>query len=339
MIKTNEHKTKWKDHFICLSVNIVFVSLCGFAAYIPVIPSVPQDLFLEFILGRLKLIVLAAVIFSGLGFYSTIISIVFSYRFKPVIVKSFWKFIPYTFTVFFMVEVLYLNTLSIEDNKLWDANYVPNISPDLMLLNSQWDLPWFLCAVLNGYLFFFSYKGYMKSFVNVVSNGLTNQFIYPIPPSFEDKDLLEEAERLANTFSSSNREEAANDDSPVPEFEFYAFIYGEGFDYGIIDEGYVVRFLFGDADRIDDLYDGIYFRINETLYIRFDHIMLVDMKELYIVISPVLEALFEKINNKSVKEKLYSYRYPDKGRGYYQINLALETKLRDKFKMKWNSIR
>ncbi|CAM3548249.1 hypothetical protein SPPR111872_06545 [Sphingobacterium prati] len=53
-----------------------------------------------------------------------------------------------------------------------------------------------------------------------------------------------------------------------------------------------------------------------------------------IYLYPVLEALFEKINKKCVKEKLYSYRCPGKPSCYYQIDSALETKLRDKFKMK-----
>ena len=329
MKSTNKHKTKWKDYIVCLSVTIIFVSICGFAAYIPVLVSAPQDLFLAFILDRLKLIVPAAVLFSGIALFLTMWSIVSYYGYKPTKFKAFWTFVPYTLTVFLMAGIFYRNSLPIE--KLFVPSYIRTASPDLTHHNVPWDLMWFLCAVVNGYIFLLQYSPYQKSLFNVIGSELLNKSSYFNPQSIKENDLLEGAESLADTFSASNRKESANDDPPALQYEFYAFIYGEGFDYVITDEGYAVPFLFEDEDTIDDLHGGIYLQINKTLYIRFDHIILFDFEELYIVVSPSLEALFEKINKKSVKEKLYSYRYKDKGRGYYQIDSTLEAKLRSKF--------
>lgn len=331
MKSTNKHKANWKDYSVCLSVTIIFVSICGLAAYIPVFVSAPQDGFLAFILDRLKLIVPAAVLFSGITLILTIWGIVSHYGYKPVKFKSFWTFVPYTLTVFLMAGILYRNSLPIE--KLFIPSYIRATSPDLTHHNVPWDLMWFLCAVANGYIFLPQYSAYRKSLFNVIGSELLNKSSYFNPQIIRENDLLEEAERLANTFSKSNRKESVNDDPATHQYEFYAFIYGEGFDYVIIDEGYAVPFLFEDEDTVDDLHGGIYVQINKTLYIRFDHIMLFDFEELYIVVSPSLEALFEKINKKSVKEKLYSYRYTDKGSGYYKIDSTLEAKLRSKFKM------
>jgi len=61
--------------------------------------------------------------------------------------------------------------------------------------------------------------------------------------------------------------------------------------------------------------------------------MLFDFEKHYIIISPVLEELFDKITKKSVQNKLYSYRCQHKPKNYYQIDPALVGKIKSRFKM------
>ncbi len=333
MIKTKA-KLRWYDYVICIVAGIFVVAICNFAAYIPALRSLPEHLYDKMIVDRINWSLSSATFFYGIWFYFVVIILQSNFKYKPPRNVTLWTVAPYTFASLFMGNGIFNERRSSSAlAEALDEVSISRVDPEIMDFYRQADLKYYLSAILIGYFVLIFFKGYRKRMFAILSAQSKK-----IPKKMkskdrEDKELLDEAQKLANTFANTDKIKSTDPDSEVLDVDFFAFIHGEGFDYVIINEGYAIPFLADDEEPIDAIFEGIFIQINSTLYIRADHIMLFDLEKLYIIISPVLEELFEKINKKSVQSKLYSYRCQHKPKSYYQIEPTLVEKIKSKFKM------
>lgn len=333
MIKTKA-KPRWYDYVICIVTGIFVVAICNFAAYIPALRSLPEHLYDKMIVDRIIWSLFSATFFYGILFYFVVVILRSNFKYKPPRNVTLWAVAPYTLVSLFLGNGIFSEKRSRSASaEALDEVYISRVDPEIMDFYRQADLKYYLVAIIIGYFVLIFFKGYQKRMLAILSAKAKNRTKKPRSKDVEDKRLLDEAQKLANTFADTDKIKSTDPDSEVLDVDFFAFIYGEGFDYVIINEGYAIPFVADDDEPIDAIFEGTFIQINSTLYIRADHIMLFDLEEHYIIISPVLEELFEKITKKSVQNKLYSYRCQHKPKSYYQIAPTLVAKIKSKFKM------
>ncbi|MDF2515919.1 MAG: hypothetical protein K0R59_1215 [Sphingobacterium sp.] len=334
MIET-KGKPRWYDYVICIVTGIFVVATCNFSAYIPALRSLSEPLFDKMIVDRIIWSLFSATFFYGISFYFVVIILQSNFKYKPPRNVTLWTVAPYTLVSLFLGNGIFSERRSRSSAlaEALDEVYISRVDPEIMDFYRQADLKYYLSAIIIGYFVLIFFKGYQKRMLAILSAKAKNPTKKTRSKDVEDKRLLDKAQKLANTFADTDKVKSTDPDSEVLDVDFFAFIYGEGFDYVIINEGHVVPFFNKDDEPLDTIFEGIFVQINRTLYIRADHIMLFDLEKHYIIISPVLEELFEKITKKSVQNKLYSYRCQHKSKSYYQIEPRLVAKIKSKFKM------
>ena len=334
MIET-KGKPRWYDYVICIVTGIFVVTICNFSAYIPALRSLSEPLFDKMIVDRIIWSLFSATFFYGISFYFVVIILQSNFKYKPPRNVTLWAVAPYTLVSLFLGNGIFSERRSRSSAlaEALDEVYISRVDPEIMDFYRQADLKYYLSAIIIGYFVLIFFKGYRKRMLAILSAKAKNPTKKTRSKEREDKELLDEAQKLANTFADTDKIKSTDPDSEVLDVDFFAFIYGEGFDYVIINEGFAIPFLADDDEPIDTIFEGIFIQINSTLYIRADHIMLFDLEKHYIIISPVLEELFEKITKKSVQNKLYSYRCLHKPKSYYQIEPRLVEKIKSRFKM------
>lgn len=333
MIET-KGKPKWYDYLICIVAGILMVAICNFAAYIPALRSLAEPLYDKMIVDRIIWSLSSATAFYGFWFCTVVMIAQLNFKHNPPNDLALWAVVPYTFThLFFGYALFNTGRNSSALGKALDEVYVSRIEPEIMAFYRQADFKYYLSAVIIGYFVLIFFKVYRKRMFAILSAQYKNPAKKTRSKDREDKRLIDEAQKLANTFVEAEKVKSTDPAREIIDVEFFAFIYGEDFDYAIINEGHVIPFLTEDDEPLDTIFEGDFIQINKTLYIRADHIMLFDLEEYYIIISPVLEDLFEKITKKNVQNKLYSYRCLHKPGGYYQIEPTLVAKIISKFKM------
>ncbi|WP_286753532.1 MULTISPECIES: hypothetical protein [Sphingobacterium] len=333
MIKTKSNP-RWYDYFICIVVGIFVVAICNFAAYVPALRSLPQPHYDEMMVDRIIWSLLSATTLYVFWFCVVMVVVQSDFKYRPPHYLILWSILPYILNNLLFGYAIFnqRRNSSVMDEAL-DVVSPYGGESEILAFYQQVDLKYYLSAVIFGYFVLICFKGYRKRMFAILSTESKNLPKKTSSKDIEDKRLIEEAQKLANTFVDAENFKSTDPDSEALDVEFFAFIHGEGFDYVIINEGHAIPFLADDDEALDTSFDGIFIHINSTLYIRADHIMLFDLEKNYIIISPVLEALFEKINKKSVQNKLYSYRCLHKPGGYYQIEPTLVAKIKSRFKM------
>ncbi|PUV26286.1 hypothetical protein [Sphingobacterium athyrii] len=332
MIKTKS-KPRWYDYVICIVAGIFVVAICNFAAYIPALRSLPEQLYDKMIVDRIIWSLSSATFYV---FWLSVVMLVVQsdFKYRPPHNLVLWSVLPYTLTnLLFGYAIFNARRNSSALDEALDVVPMSRDESEILAFYQQADLKYYLSAVIIGYLVLIFFKGYQKRMLAILSAESKNPTKKTRSKDVEEKRLLDEAQKLANTFADTDKIKSTDPDSEVLDVDFFAFIYGEGFDYVIINEGYAIPFVADDDEPIDTIFEGIFIQINSTLYIRADHIMLFDLEKHYIIISPALEELFEKINRKSVQSKLYSYRCQHKPASYYQIEPTLVDKIKSTFKM------
>ena len=332
----NHKKPTWKNYCIYFILIYVCIAIAIFSAYIPVIQSLSGELHDKFLRDRISYALMAGLMFSIIACTATYFTMYPIHLKRPPRKQAlaFWAFAPYTMIILFFTYA-FVQFANMDITDLSDRNEHPfiRIDPDIERLTIQADLNYFIIAALIGYALLFAYKGFRKHFVLIVTESFSDNTSTPqaaerIELSNQSNDeLIDEAQKLANTFAEPK---PVNPNAPTVEIDFYAFVYGEGFDYVIFNEGFTTPFLFDEDDTIDTLHEGMYLHINKALYIRFDQIMMLDLEQRYIVIAPPLMKIFKAVNRESVKKKIASYRYPGKPNGYYRIDPTLIAKLKKK---------
>ncbi|WP_144062639.1 hypothetical protein [Sphingobacterium paucimobilis] len=341
---TNHYKPEqaWKSFIFYPSATFLITAACSFCAYIPLLHTLSGDLYDQFLADRIQWALILSIVFSS--FFTLCITLIISrsHSRRPLtkITLFFWSFVPYfLYTAFF--GYLFHRQKNIDLDKVvpYRSPYFIDNEPfsaieiELTKLSYQGDLSYYLYAISIGFLILALYKGYRKHFLTMVQYIADRPSSYPQETTAvvdNSEELLHKAEKLANTFSKPPPE-----DTPKAkvDIEMYAFIYGKGFDYVIIDHGFTVPMVFDNEEGPENFYDGIFLHINDLLYIRYDHIMLIDVKKKIIIISPLLQKVFDQINKESVKKKLLSYRAIGQPKGYYTIAPHLALKLKKKFNM------
>ncbi len=333
MIK-RKSKPRWFDYFICIVLGILVVALCNFAAYIPALRSLSEHLYDKMIVDRIFWSLSSATIFYIFWFSIIMLVVQSDFKYRPPNNLVLWSVLPYTLThLLFGYAIFSARRSSSALGEALDEVYISQIEPEILAFYQQADLKYYLSAIVIGYFVLIFSKGYRKRLLAILSAKAKNPTKKRRSKEREDKELLDEAQKLANTFVDAENVKSTDPDSEVLDVDFFAFIHGEGFDYVIINEGHAIPFIADDDEPIDAIFEGIFIQINSTLYIRADHIMLFDFEKHYIIISPVLEELFDKINKKSVQSKLYSYRCQHKPKNYYQMDPTLVGKIKSRFKM------
>ncbi|WP_293886313.1 hypothetical protein [Sphingobacterium sp. UBA3549] len=333
MLETRS-KPKWYDYVICIVAAIVVMAICNFTAYIPALRYLPVHLYDKMIVDRIIWSLLSATTLYVFCFSIVIIVVQSDFKYRPPHNLIVWSALPYTLSNLFLGYAIFnANRNSGEPNENLDELYISGAEPQILAFYQQADLKYYLPAIVIGYFVLIFFKGYRKRLFAILSAESKNLPKKTGSKDREDKELIDEAQKLANTFADVENVKANDPGSEVLDVDFFAFIHGEGFDYVIINEGHVVPFLNKDNEPLDTIFEGIFVQINKTLYIRADHIMLFDLENNYIIISPMLEELFAKITKKSVQNKLYSYRCLHKPRSYYQIEPSLVDKIKSTFKM------
>lgn len=333
MIETTS-KPRWYDYLICIVVGILVVASCNFVAYIPALRSLPEPLYDKMIVDRISWSLSSATIFYGFWFWIVVMMAQANFKHKPPNDLVLWAIVPYTFSHLIFGYGLFSDRRSSSAlAEALDEVYISRVEPEIMAFYRQADLKYYLSAILIGYFVLIFFKGYRKRMFAILSAQSKKTPKKTRSKDREDKKLIDEAQKLANTFADTDKVKSTDPARVGVDVDFFAFIYGEGFDYVIINEGHVVPFFNKDDEPLDTIFEGIFVQINRTLYIRADHIMLFDLEKLYIIISPMLEELFEKITKKSVQNKLYSYRCLHKPKSYYRIEPRLVEKIKSRFKM------
>jgi hypothetical protein len=333
MIKTKS-KPRLYDYVICIVAGIFVMAICNFAAYIPALRSLPEHLYDKMIVDRIIWSLVSATIFYVFWFSIVILLVQSDFKYRPPHNLLLWSVLPYTLTnLLFGYAIFNARRNSSPLDEALDVVPMSRDESEILAFYQQADLKYYFSAIIIGYFVLIFFKGYQKRMLAILSAESKNPTKKPRSQDRKDKELLEEAQKLANTFADTDKIKSSDPDSEVLDVDFFAFIYGEGFDYVIINEGHVVPFFNKDEEPLDTIFEGIFVQINRTLYIRVDHIMLFDLEKHYIIISPVLEELFERITKKSVQNKLYSYRCQHKSKSYYQIEPRLVAKIKSKFKM------
>lgn len=106
------------------------------------------------------------------------------------------------------------------------------------------------------------------------------------------------------------------------------YVYGEGFDYCLLDSGLDIPFLFGDEKPETVLEECHFLHINLALYFRVDQVYVFDFDENYVILNPAVDRNLSNIRSRRVKEKLNSYRVIGKPSGYFHIHPDLSIELR-----------
>lgn len=333
MIKTKGNPRSY-DYVFCIVTGIFLVAICNFVAFIPALRSLPEHLYDSMIVNRMSWSLLWATIFYLFWYCTVMLFVPSDFKYRPSHKLVAWSVLPYTLTnLFFFYDMFSRRRSSRAPGKALDEVYNQKVEPIILDFYRQADLKYYLSAIIIGYLVLIFFRGYQKRMRAILIEESENLHIYTRSKEREDKKLVDEAEKLANTFVDTDKTKCTDPAAEVLDVGFFAFIYGEGFDYVIMNEGLAIPFLADDDEPIDTIFEGIFIQINSTLYIRDDHIMLFDLEKHYIIISPFLEELFEKISKKSVQSKLYSYRCQHKPRSYYQIETTLVEKIKSRFKM------
>jgi hypothetical protein len=326
-------KPKWYDYVVCIVTGIFVVAICNFVAYIPALRSLAEQLYDRMIVDRIIWSLFSAATLYVFWFCAVMLVVQSDFKYTPPHNPVLWSILPYTLThLLFGYAFFNASRNSNELGRDLDELYMSGTEPEILDFYHQADLKYYFSAMLIGYFVLIFFKGYRKRMFAILSTESKNLPKKPSSKDVEDKRLIDEAQKLANTFADIDKIKPTDPDSEVFDVDFFAFIYGEGFDYVIINEGYAIPFLADAGEPIDTIFEGIFIQINSTLYIRADHIMLFDLENHYIIISAMLEELFEKITKKNVQNKLYSYRCLHMPKSYYQIDPALVEKIKSKFK-------
>ncbi|MFD2553572.1 hypothetical protein [Sphingobacterium tabacisoli] len=341
---SNQYKPiqAWKSFIFYPFATFVIMAVCSFCAYIPRLRTLSGELYNQFLADRIQWALLSSMML--LFFFTSVVFLLIplfhSRRPLTKITLFFWSFVPYfLYTAIF--GYLFYDDQNIDLDKVvpYRSPYSLNKEPfsaleiELTKLHHQGDLSYYLYAISIGFLILALYKGHRKHFLTMVLYIADRPSSYPQETTAavdNSEDLLHKAEKLANTFSKPPSKAPPKAEIDI---EMYAFIYGKGFDYVIINQGFTVPMEFDDKETPENFYDGIFLHINDLLYIRYDHIMLIDVKKKIIIISPLLQKVFDQINKESVKKKLLSYRAIGQPKGYYSIAPHLVLKLKKKFNM------
>lgn len=335
MTNINNQELNWKNRCIYAIAAALLVSAAFFASYIPTIPSISGELyadFLQHLMNKFLLpIFLLSIATSGI-FHLFMLSGDDYARFKKNALLTF-AFVPYTLSLGF-VALNFSHSIK-ADRQVETSLQNVAIEADVRTLILQRDFKYFIAAALIGYLVLLLYKRLYLVLWDMFKNRKPSRNTQTAdqPQATEPlvapaDSLLDEAQTLANTF--------ADPKPPTEQFpiaiEFYAFVHGEGFEYVVINEGITKPFHMGEGDTLDDFHGGIFLHINTALYIRLDHIMMIETESKFIMISDELAAIIKAIDNENIRKKIYSYRCPGKPNGYYRIHPKLLGKLKKTIK-------
>ncbi|MCY4780615.1 hypothetical protein ORI89_13225 [Sphingobacterium sp. UT-1RO-CII-1] len=314
-----------------------------FMSYWPALQGAADDLYdiylREAFFNALLVNAIITVLFSGVVF----IFVYFRYTTTQQKPPWIWTYMLYAFILLFYSWQFLIDLtddLSRSGGSFYAAFSDLPIDPVLYELGRLRDARYFFLIITVGLILLLLYKPLYNHFCAVfIPNNYMQKASFLSETDQEDTlksesknqeesmdDFVDRAEKMANTFADP----VLNEKVASVEIDFFSFVYGEGFDYVIINEGYTVPYLMDDEEEIDDMYGGIFIHVNKNLYIRFDHIVMVDMNELYVMISPELEGIYQKVNNKRVKEKIASYRYKPNSPTLFKIHPQLVAKLEQK---------
>ncbi len=341
---TNHKNTKkvWPSFIIYFSTTFVVTTVCSFCAYIPLLRTLSGEPYDQFLADRIRWALFSSATFPS--FFTLIAVLIASARHKVRPLNNSRLFLcslgPYiTYCILFGYLFFSQQHIDLDSVKPFVSPYDPSerifseMEIALVKLSYQGDLNYYLYAISIGFLLLILYTGYRKHFFVMVqssTNTPTSNRRENTNSIDSNKELLHEAEKLANTFAKPI---AKDTPKTAVNFEMYAFIYGEGFDYVIINGGHTIPMVFDDNEGPATILNGIYLHINNLLYIRCDHVMLIDVKKKIVVISPLLQAIFDRINKESVKKKLFSYQVPGQSKGHYAIAPQLIPEIKKKLKM------
>lgn len=156
---------------------------------------------------------------------------------------------------------------------------------------------------------------------NLISNNNNRQNIrQAVDPN---EELIKRVEELMKFTEEQEVEPIGN-----VNLNIVIYVYGEGFDYCLLDSGLDIPFLFGDEKPEAVLEECHFLHINLALYIRVDQVYIFDFDENYVILNPAVDRNLSNIRSRRVKEKLNSYRVIGKPSGYFHIHPDLSIELR-----------
>jgi hypothetical protein len=138
-----------------------------------------------------------------------------------------------------------------------------------------------------------------------------------------NEELIKKAEKLI-----SSTEELEVEPIGDVNLNIVIYVYGDGFDYCLLDSGLDIPFIFGDENPETILADCHFLHINTALYFRIDQVYIFNFEDNYVVLNPAIDRNLHHIRSKRVNEKLNSYRVKGKPSGYFHIHPSLGDKLR-----------
>lgn len=138
-----------------------------------------------------------------------------------------------------------------------------------------------------------------------------------------NEELMRRVEKLINSTEELEVE-------PIGDvnLNIVIYVYGDGFDYCLLDSGLDIPFIFGDENPETVLAECYFLHINTALYFRIDQVYIFNFEDNYVVLNPAIDRNLHHIRSKRVNEKLNSYRVKGKPSGYFHIHPDLGDKLR-----------
>ncbi|NGM65785.1 hypothetical protein [Sphingobacterium sp. SGR-19] len=331
---------------LCLGAAIL-------ASYVPILRTLPDDIFAKFLTERLSYVTLAGPMFSLFCTLLVIFAITFINKLRetPTIRLRGIALLPYFLLVAFFGWVLM--SLPAEKATVPDPSepkslyeiYIEAYPPDPVIeaLIEKADLPYYWVVAGMGLIFLVCFKPLHIHFNRLVLSLFSeNRYIMPaderpvrklrVQEEVEtvsrlygtSEELLEAATGLANTYA----QDSPSDEPQSFGLDKVAFVYGEDCVYSIIKQGFAIPTIFDERETIESLYGGTFLHINRALYIRGDHITFFDFDNLKIGVSRELILTFHQLNRASVKEKVWSYRSAD----HSDFCLDIDPDLVDKLK-------
>ncbi|MFD2903606.1 hypothetical protein [Sphingobacterium anhuiense] len=145
-------------------------------------------------------------------------------------------------------------------------------------------------------------------------------------PKYEENPNDELIKRVEKLISSTEELEV----EPIGDvnFNIVIYVYGDGFDYCLLDSGLDIPFIFGDENPEIVLAECHFLHINIALYFRVDQVYIFNFEDNYVVLNPAIDRNLHNIRSKRVNEKLNSYRVKGKPSGYFHIHPSLGHELR-----------
>lgn len=143
---------------------------------------------------------------------------------------------------------------------------------------------------------------------------------------YEENPNAELIKRVEKLISSTEELEV----KPIGDvnLNIVIYVYGDGFDYCLLDSGLDIPFIFGDENPETLLAECHFLHINTALYFRIDQVYIFNFEDNYVVLNPAIDRNLHHIRSKRVNEKLNSYRVIGKPSGYFHVHPSLVDKLR-----------